>query len=548
MSFLKKHFRRKKHSTGTTQSSGPIISGSDSYIEDFPVVSSMRDETTRSNNNSSSLIKKVIRASPKPQTAAPGQLSTLKLSPISRSQPPNQVSISILRSRLGELSGSVDPASSVRSLSGSVKTVAPERNSFGNELRHLDLKIRSSITNELDANNAWEALAGRLRHPDRPSDLLLTDIQLLNDEKKVKSPSEEILKTWSTTGRNRPRIQDLYDVLVDIKQLKIAQRLMREVTGTSISFDFATESGQVLMGSEVSTANFLNVPACLSNVYQICFNDMDTATDHFSHTSTAKIGEGNFGVVYKVRIDGEDMAVKFSKQDIKQIANEIEMLNTFDHPNVLSLYGIALGEGESFCLITRYMRNGSLQELLLKQPPVEWPLRFRILRDVAAGLEYVHSFNVEHRDVKPANILLDENMNAVLADFGTARKKFTDSTEVTQHYAGSLDYMAPEVRNGIVDLASDVFSFGVVALEIFTGLRVYDSSREGEHIRDHVKGKSSEEVCDSRIVRLSESVREDCFRDIISCVQKKRAFRPNMSYVHKQFELFLECVCDKETE
>ena len=371
MSFLKR-FVREKHSTDSTQSTSKMISDHGSYIEDYPVASSFQDEDTRSNNNSESYIKKVLNNVRKPRTT-PQTATQLTPQPIPASNVParkspspqtrrsNQASIVDLKAKLRQLSGSADPTrTSVISVVDSVKSIAPEKNSFESELRHLHTRIRASITDELDASSAWKALAARLTHPDRPSEPLFTDIQLLNNRSKEDSPSDEILKTWSTTGRNRPRIQDLYNVLVDILQLKIAQRLKEEIEGTCVSLSLGADSEQIALQSnrhmndtsDDSTANFSNMKACLSKVYQICFNDIDSKTDHFSPTSRTKIGEGSFGVVYKVKIDGQDMAVKVFKEDIQQIANEIEQLSALNHPNVLSLYGIAVGE-ESVCMITR---------------------------------------------------------------------------------------------------------------------------------------------------------------------------------------------------
>lgn len=349
---------RKKNSAGSAQSTSEIISHTGS-IGDFPVgTSSFQNGDTRSNNNgSSSNLKKVVRSRQEPVKAqlAPPSVSPRK-SPSPRTRSSNQASMATLEAKLAELSGAVDPTLSVRSITQSAKTIMPEKNNFDSELRHLDTKIRLSITTELDATNSWKLLAGKITHPDRPSEPLFTDLHLLNDPSKVRSMTEEILKTWSTTGRNRPRIRDLYDLLKEIMELKLAQGLQEAVLGTFVSLSPDEDSQQVSLWSnrfKDKSSSAVRIPVEFpSNLYHICFGDLDSATDHFSPSSRTKIDEGNFGIVYKVKIDEEDMAVKVFKEDINQIANEIEKLSSFSHPNVLSLYGYSVGP-DLVCIVTR---------------------------------------------------------------------------------------------------------------------------------------------------------------------------------------------------
>ncbi|XP_028102864.1 probable LRR receptor-like serine/threonine-protein kinase At1g53430 isoform X3 [Camellia sinensis] len=203
------------------------------------------------------------------------------------------------------------------------------------------------------------------------------------------------------------------------------------------------------------------------------------ATSNFDHAN--KIGEGGFGPVYKgVLSDGAVIAVKQlsakSKQGNREFVNEIGMISALQHPNLVRLYGCCI-EGNQLLLIYEYMENNSLARALFGREEhclkLDWPTRKRICVGIARGLAYLHEesrLKIVHRDIKATNVLLDKDLNAKISDFGLAKLDEEENTHISTRIAGTIGYMAPEyaMRGYLTDKA-DVYSFGIVALEIVTG-------------------------------------------------------------------------------
>ncbi|KFK35821.1 hypothetical protein AALP_AA4G041600 [Arabis alpina] len=211
------------------------------------------------------------------------------------------------------------------------------------------------------------------------------------------------------------------------------------------------------------------------------------------------LGKGGFGMVYHGYVNGtEPVAVKIVSQASvhghKQFKAEVDLLLRVHHKNLVSLVGYC-DKGKELALVYEYMANGDLQELLSGKrgsSVLRWGTRLKIAIEAAQGLEYLHKGcrpPIVHRDVKTANILLDENFQAKLADFGLSRS-FTNEGEshVSTVVAGTLGYLDPEYyRTNWLTEKSDVYSFGVVLLEIITNQRVIDQSRERPHIGEWVE-------------------------------------------------------------
>ncbi|KAI8005857.1 putative LRR receptor-like serine/threonine-protein kinase [Camellia lanceoleosa] len=203
------------------------------------------------------------------------------------------------------------------------------------------------------------------------------------------------------------------------------------------------------------------------------------ATSNFDLAN--KIGEGGFGPVYKgVLSDGAVIAVKQlsakSKQGNREFVNEIGMISALQHPNLVRLYGCCI-EGNQLLLIYEYMENNSLARALFGREEhclkLDWPTRKRICVGIARGLAYLHEesrLKIVHRDIKATNVLLDKDLNAKISDFGLAKLDEEENTHISTRIAGTIGYMAPEyaMRGYLTDKA-DVYSFGIVALEIVTG-------------------------------------------------------------------------------
>ncbi|KAL3522057.1 hypothetical protein ACH5RR_014891 [Cinchona calisaya] len=208
-------------------------------------------------------------------------------------------------------------------------------------------------------------------------------------------------------------------------------------------------------------------------------SEIQVATNNFSADN--KIGQGGFGPVHKGTLpNGEDIAVKRlsrrSGQGAEEFKNEIVVVAKLRHNNLVRLLGFCL-EGDEKSLVYEFVPNKSLDYFLFdpeKQWLLDWPKRYKIIGGIARGLLYLHEdspLRIVHRDLKAGNILLDEDMNAKIADFGMAKICGVYQSEGnTNRIAGTFGYMAPEyTRSGQFSVKSDVFSFGVVILEIIIG-------------------------------------------------------------------------------
>ncbi|XP_059075972.1 cysteine-rich receptor-like protein kinase 15 isoform X2 [Cryptomeria japonica] len=207
------------------------------------------------------------------------------------------------------------------------------------------------------------------------------------------------------------------------------------------------------------------------------------ATQDFSDNN--KLGEGGFGPVYKgTTSDGKEIAVKKlsarSAQGKREFMNEVELVANIQHRNLVNLLGCCSEETERM-LVYEYMPNKSLDTFLfdpVKRRTLDWQKRFNIIIGLARGLLYLHEdsqLRIIHRDIKAGNILLDENLNPKIADFGLARLFSDNETEIQSRVAGTYGYMAPEyAMGGQLSVKADVYSFGVLLLELVSGRKNTD--------------------------------------------------------------------------
>ncbi|KMZ59885.1 putative Kinase [Zostera marina] len=211
----------------------------------------------------------------------------------------------------------------------------------------------------------------------------------------------------------------------------------------------------------------------MSNIFS--YGELRTATNDFDPKN--KLGEGGYGVVYKGKLgsDGRDVAVKqlslTSKQGKREFIAEIETISTVLHRNLVKLYGCCI-KGSKRLLVYEYMEKNSLDQTLFGNIDLvlDWPTRFAICIGTAKGLAYLHEesrVKIVHRD---SNILLDADFNPKISDFGLAKLYDDKKTHISTRVAGTIGYLAPEYAlRGHLTEKVDVFSFGVVALEILTG-------------------------------------------------------------------------------
>ncbi|KAL8046476.1 hypothetical protein ABFX02_08G179700 [Erythranthe guttata] len=275
----------------------------------------------------------------------------------------------------------------------------------------------------------------------------------------------------------------------------------------------------------------------------------ETVTENFSIDN--KLGEGGFGPVYKGLLeDGQEVAVKrlsrTSLQGVHEFKNEVNCIAKLQHRNLVKLLGCCI-DGEEKLLVYEYMTNKSLDLILFdptKSMLLDWPMRFNIINGIARGLMYLHQdsrLRVVHRDLKASNILLDSDMNPKISDFGLARTFGGNETGAnTSRVVGTYGYMSPEYAiDGVFSVKSDVFSFGVLVLEIVSGKR-----NRGFSHRDHrlnLLGHAWILHREERTLELAGSsylVNSGYLREVIRsievgllCVQECPEDRPNMSTV-----------------
>ncbi|KAK1375306.1 Protein kinase domain-containing protein [Heracleum sosnowskyi] len=215
------------------------------------------------------------------------------------------------------------------------------------------------------------------------------------------------------------------------------------------------------------------------NIKKLSFKELKAATDDFHPAN--KIGRGGFGVVYKgVLRNGTQVAVKTlsaeSKQGLREFLTEIDIISNVRHVNLVKLIGCCVQETNRI-LVYEYLENNSLDTVLLgsnsKTTILDWEKRSAICKGTATGLAYLHGDIVPpivHRDIKASNILLDKDFTPKIGDFGLA-KLFPDNiTHITTQIRGTTGYLAPEyMLGGKLTKKADVFSFGVLILEIVSG-------------------------------------------------------------------------------
>ncbi|XBI68640.1 hypothetical protein VPH35_047812 [Triticum aestivum] len=211
------------------------------------------------------------------------------------------------------------------------------------------------------------------------------------------------------------------------------------------------------------------------------FSEILHATHNFSKENL--LGQGGFGPVYKGQLpDGVEIAVKrlasHSGQGFTEFKNEVELIAKLQHNNLVKLIGCCI-EGEEKLLVYEYLPNKSLDFFIFdvsRTTLVDWNKRCVIIEGIAQGLLYLHKHSrlrIIHRDLKASNILLDQGMNPKISDFGLAKIFSSNNTQgSTKRVVGTYGYMAPEYASeGIYSIKSDVFSFGVLLLEILSGQR-----------------------------------------------------------------------------
>ncbi|KAF3632742.1 putative G-type lectin S-receptor-like serine/threonine-protein kinase-like [Capsicum annuum] len=278
------------------------------------------------------------------------------------------------------------------------------------------------------------------------------------------------------------------------------------------------------------------------------FESILVATDDFSEQN--KLGQGGFGPVYKgIFPGGREIAVKrlssLSGQGINEFKNEVMLIARLQHRNLVRLLGYCIQSNEKI-LLYEYMANKSLDTFIFDRRRgviLDWRKRFEIIEGIAKGLLYLHHdsrLRIIHRDLKTSNILLDEELNPKISDFGLARVVEGKITQAnTNKVVGTYGYMAPEYAiDGLFSIKSDVFSFGIVILEIISGRRNtgFFHQEEESNLLGHAWRLWTE---DRAMDLVDQSLHESCNKEEaikclnigLLCVQEDPKDRPNTSSI-----------------
>uniref|UniRef100_W8C2U4 non-specific serine/threonine protein kinase n=1 Tax=Ceratitis capitata TaxID=7213 RepID=W8C2U4_CERCA len=286
---------------------------------------------------------------------------------------------------------------------------------------------------------------------------------------------------------------------------------------------------------------------------EISYDDLTEATENWSER--LKLGKGGFGTVYKGTWKCTEVAVKqlqynavngrdSSKVQLQQSLNELKHLSRYRHDNVLPLFGYSLN-GEKPCLVYQLMKGGTLEQRLYakKEKPLTWKERVEICLGASRGINFLHSCDVKpliHGDIKPANVLLDVCLTPRIGDFGLAREgpaAVSRSVTVSQVY-GTRPYLPQEfLRGKKLSTKVDTYSYGVMLLETFTGMRAVDQHRRPLLLSEFVKCVRKDELVNLIDARqpIQNDERDMCKNLILlgtQCVAFEADDRPEMKYVY----------------
>lgn len=358
-------------------------------------------------------------------------------------------------------------------------------------IRNLSYSLRRQLTDFLDPQERWKDVIVSIRKPG--GDCRYTQHHVRRFEGLVpqgKSPTMELLADWGTTNTT---VGELVDILKS-NQLQAAARLLLP--------DAVEESIPIV--TQPCTAVLQTYSSCPTRVLKerepqppptepqtpesthpgqqdfssFLYNELMRITGNFDDRPISdggsRLGEGGFGTVYRGLLNDKPVAVKklnpmddVSIDDLRvQFDQEIQTLRALKHENLVDMVGFS-SDGQHPCLVYALMSNGSLIDRLAclgGSPPLSWLRRCTIAEGSTRGLEYLHNNHHVHRDIKSANILLDEHFTAKISDFGLTRAspKRTSTTMMTERIVGTRAYMAPEALRGEITAKSDVYSFGVV--------------------------------------------------------------------------------------
>ncbi|KAA3455761.1 LEAF RUST 10 DISEASE-RESISTANCE LOCUS RECEPTOR-LIKE PROTEIN KINASE-like 1.2 isoform X2 [Gossypium australe] len=287
----------------------------------------------------------------------------------------------------------------------------------------------------------------------------------------------------------------------------------------------------------------------LAGVHLFTYKELGEATNNFD--SNKELGDGGFGTVYYGKLrDGRAVAIKRLYENnykrVEQFMNEVWILTKLHHRNLVSLYGCTSRHSRELLLVYEYVSNGTVADHLhgqrAKPGALSWSIRLDIAIETADALSYLHASKTIHRDVKTNNILLDNNFTVKVADFGLSRLFPTDVTHVSTSPQGTPGYVDPEYHQCYqLTEKSDVFSFGVVLVELISSKPAVDITRHRHEINlsnmaiNKIQNRALHELVDPslgfesdyKVRKMITGVAEVAFQ----CLQNEKEMRPTMAQV-----------------
>ncbi|KAM8802643.1 interleukin-1 receptor-associated kinase 4 [Rhynchonycteris naso] len=440
-------------------------------------------------------------------------------------------------------------------------------------VRCLNVGLIRKLSDFIDPQEGWKKLAVAIKKPsgdDRYNQFHIRRFEALLQTGK--SPTSELLFDWGTTNCT---VGDLVDLLVQNEFFAPASLLLPDAVPQTVNTQLCKEAVTVehkemplydkdgMFVIPMSNPEQHYVPPDSSSpeslevsdtrFHSFSFYELKNVTNNFDERPISlggnKMGEGGFGVVYKGHVSNRTVAVKrlaamvdISTEELKQqFDQEIKVMAKCQHENLVELLGFS-SDGDDLCLVYVYMANGSLLDRLScldDTPPLSWYMRCRIAQGAANGISFLHENHQIHRDIKSANILLDEYFTAKISDFGLARaSEKLSQTVMTSRIVGTTAYMAPEALRGEITPKSDIYSFGVVLLEIITGLPAVDEYREPQlllDIKEEIEDeeKTIEDYIDKKMNDIDFTSIETMYSVASQCLHEKKNKRPDIKKVQQ---------------
>ncbi|KAK9162637.1 hypothetical protein Syun_003539 [Stephania yunnanensis] len=375
----------------------------------------------------------------------------------------------------------------------------------------------------------------------------------VTNTESIATKSKSRKKWWIFFPIIGPVILVFFLIVLRWKRIKRLAKFKEKLMGKGVGSRPSPQ--QVLTQLKTTTHSNEDSEQC-PDFQLFSFDCILSATNNLSASN--KLGEGGFGPVYKGKLlKGKEVAVKrlsrSSGQGLQEFKNEITLIAKLQHMNLVKLLGCCI-HGEERMLIYEYMPNKSLDSLIFDpvgRQVLDWRKRLMIIEGIAQGLLYLHKYSrvkIIHRDLKTSNVLLDADMNPKISDFGTARIFKQNESKCTNRIIGTYGYMSPEyAMDGIFSVKSDVFSFGVILLEIISGRKNTSFNIQFDtHLNligyawDLWQRNVVIEMMDSILANASCSPPDDnsvrrCIHVGLLCVQERAVDRPTMSEVVSMF-------------